>query len=1008
MLENFNESYKKLNKAQREAVDSIEGPVMVIAGPGTGKTQILSLRIANILKKTDVSPDSILALTFTESGVYSMRKRLASMIGNSAYRVNIFTFHSFCNNIIKTYPEDFPRIISSINISPLDELRSMEKVIEGSKKIKQLRPYGDRMYYLDSILKAISDLKRENITPDKLDELIDKEEESFKRIDDLYHDKGAHKGKMKGKYLEVLKHIERNKELSCVYRDYEEILQKEGFYDYNDMIIEVVRAMESNSELLLKIQENYQYLLVDEHQDTNNAQNRVLELISGFYDSPNLFIVGDEKQAIFRFQGASLNNFLYFKDIYKDAKIIFLEDNYRSTQNILDSAHSLIEKSSGKGKELRKKLVSKCDSSKNKLNLAVFSSPENEIFYVAEKIKEMISCGNSPGDIAVIYRDNKDAFPISLVLEKYGIPFAIESDQNVLEDSDVRKIIYFLEAINEFGNDRKFAGLLHFDLFNINEFSIYKLVKYAKDNKKDLTEMVHKSSFPDGLEKEDEHKIKDVYDKLNKLSKFSKEEDFLVFFEFFLRESGFLKYFLSAENSLEKVEKLSVLFENIKSLARDRRNIKLADFIEFIRISEGKKVFQKKGSSRLNTDCVHLLTAHRSKGMEFGTVFITGLFDGHFGNRKNRDHFKLPIWGDISEIFDNEDDERRLFYVAITRAKREVYLSYSKENTDGKPLLPSQFIPEIDPSFISTTDVEEFEKDIALKKIEFIGLVKKKIVGDQNKQFLNELFLEHGLSVTALNNYLKCPWSYFYRNLLRIPEAPSKPLMYGNSIHYTLKDFFNKLKEDFDIGLDKILEIFRKYAKEQPFNEIELSDSLEKGEIALSGYYDKYKKYWCRNIINELNIRGIILESANKDSGEDLGIYLTGNIDKIEILDNSLNVNVVDYKTGVPKSRNEIEGKTKNSEGEYKRQLVFYKILLDAYDNGKYKMASGEIDFIEPDSKGNYKKEKFFIEDNDVLDLKDTIRNVAKEILDLSFWDKRCDDKKCEYCKLREMMTKNH
>jgi DNA helicase-2/ATP-dependent DNA helicase PcrA len=359
----FDELYKKLNLRQREAVDAIEGPVMVVAGPGTGKTQILTLRIANILKKTDTPPDAILALTFTEAGVAAMRKRLVEIIGSSAYRVGIFTFHSFCNDIIKRFPEQFPRIIGSINISDIDKISVIKELLDNGaalrghdadlrgKKFKTpkidlkiLRPYGDTFYYLHPVRQKISELKRENISPDDLELKIKKLKLEIEAIPDLHHEKGAYKGKIKGKYESTLKNIEKLKELLKLYRAYEKVLEERKLYDYEDMILEVIRALEEDEAFRLQVQEEYQYVLADEHQDANNAQNRVLELLTSFHQNPNLFIVGDEKQAIFRFQGASLENFQFFQKKFPKARMIILEDNYRSTQTILDAAHSLLDK----------------------------------------------------------------------------------------------------------------------------------------------------------------------------------------------------------------------------------------------------------------------------------------------------------------------------------------------------------------------------------------------------------------------------------------------------------------------------------------------------------------------------------------------------------------------------------------------------------------------------------------------------------------------------------------
>ena len=337
----FNELYAKLNKAQREAVDTIEGPVMVIAGPGTGKTQILTLRIANILRRTDTAPEQILALTFTEAGTSAMRTRLASVIGVRAYRVPIFTFHGFCNEIINRFPEYFPQILGSRPASELDRITIMQKVLDDTK-LEHLASFRSPYHYVKPALRTISLLKREAIDPSALRARLDAEEKDILSAFDYRHEKGAHKGKVKGVYLEREMAVAKNRELAILFDGYEAGLAREKLYDFDDMIVTLVRKLEENEELRLILQEEYQYLLADEHQDANGAQNKVLELLSSFHQSPNLFIVGDEKQAIYRFQGASLENFLYFHRRFPEAKLIALEENYRSTQAVLDVAHKLI------------------------------------------------------------------------------------------------------------------------------------------------------------------------------------------------------------------------------------------------------------------------------------------------------------------------------------------------------------------------------------------------------------------------------------------------------------------------------------------------------------------------------------------------------------------------------------------------------------------------------------------------------------------------------------------
>ncbi|MCX6712514.1 MAG: ATP-dependent helicase, partial [Candidatus Vogelbacteria bacterium] len=448
----FEEAYKRLNKAQKEAVDTIEGPVMVAAGPGTGKTQILALRIANILLKTDTKPENILAITFTESGVLSMRRRLAEIIGTPAYAVAINTFHGFCNDIIKDEPESFPNIIGATNITDVDQIRILEEILL-NEKLKELTTRNDPFYYLRAILSSINELKREGVSFAKFQSEIKKSLKEFESIDDLYNEKGKYAGQMKSKYVDELKRLKKNGELGQVYEVYQAKLRELKYYDYSDMITEVAEVLDENTELLLKLQEQYQYILVDEHQDTNNAQNQVIELLSNYFENPNLFVVGDDKQAIYRFQGASLENFLYFKKRYPEARLIFLDENYRSSQKILDVADSLLAGD--------KKLKAKSGHDNEPIKLYEFSKTEVEEYFLAQDIADKIKSGVAPEQIAVFYRDNRDVFAIAKSLEQAGVPVAIESDQDILSDIDLRKLITIFRAVEKVGDEKLFVETLH-------------------------------------------------------------------------------------------------------------------------------------------------------------------------------------------------------------------------------------------------------------------------------------------------------------------------------------------------------------------------------------------------------------------------------------------------------------------------------------------------------------------------------------------------------------------
>jgi len=985
----FEAKYNQLNTQQREAVDAIDGPVMVVAGPGTGKTSILTLRIANILKQTDTSADSILALTFTESGVYSMRKKLADIIGSSAYKVNIYTFHGFCNDIIKNYPEEFPRIIGAQNITDIDQIKILEAIIDQTK-LETLKPYGDTYHYIRSIISEINNLKQENISPEDLLEILKKQISDFELIPDLYHNQGKYQGEMKGKYKDLEKNNAKNLELQNIYTQYEKALETKRLYDYQDMILEVIKALQSNKDLLLQLQEKYQYVLADEHQDANNSQNKILELISGFHDNPNIFIVGDEKQAIFRFQGASLENFLYFKKLYPTAKLIYLTNNYRSSQSILDLSHSLISKNTT-GQDLQIKLEAKTDHQNVPIDLLAFEKAHSEFKFIAQNIAEKIKHGINPSEIAVLYRENRDASAMARALEKLGLPVAIESDQELFSDSDIAKMILLMRAINDLGSSEILSRALFIDYLNLDYVDVYKLIALAKEKKISILEALHESEV-----------FADLSVRLTKWSKQAKNVGLLDFFETLVNESGFLKHLLMSGESIEKLAKLDKLLNQMKELISTHRNYRLEDFINYLDVLEKHNIVIKTRGKALSEKSIHLMTAHKSKGLEFDYVYIINLVDGHWGNKRDMRKFKLPISSVDILTYDAIEDERRLFYVALTRARKHIVLTYAKLADDGKALLPSQFLGELDPSLVKISETKEWETQSEMNRSEDFSTSPIMAKDIKDRDYLRRLFFEQGLSVTALNNFLVCPWRYFFSNLVRLPQVLSKHQMYGTAVHQTLKHFFDKYRDESDLSQSELLDLFQKYLAKQPIGEKDYAETLLKGQRALSGYFETYNGSWTRSVINEFNIAGVYADLAEKVTGEDK-ILLKGQLDKIEIQDDG-GVIVVDYKTKKPMSRNAIEGKTKNDDGNYKRQLVFYKILLDKYENSKYQMKAGEIDFIEPNDKGDYRRERFDITPEDEQEVITLIGQTATAIARFDFWDKKCDDKKCEYCALRGIM----
>ena len=1032
LSDKFQKDYERLNPEQKKAVDAIEGPVMVVAGPGTGKTSILTLRIANILRQTDTASDSILALTFTESGAHAMRRKLVDIVGTTGYKVNINTFHGFCNDIIKQYPERFPRIIGSAAITDVDQIAIMEQIILADTTLEALKPYGDPLFDVRPVLGEIRSLKREAIDVDDFEKSIHKQEKDFEAIPDKVHVKGAHKGKMKGDFIKLGEQIEKNKELHRLYRAYEDSLRTQKLYDFEDMIVEVVKTLRKDSDLLLILQETYQYILADEHQDANNAQNTILELLSHFHDEPNLFIVGDEKQAIFRFQGASLQNFLYFKKLYPHALLIHLESNYRSTQTILDASHALISNNILPDGEKRLPLRAAKTvgaggahvSESELIHVYEFSNTDIEHMFVALDIESQIKNGADPEEIAVLYRDNKDAFPIAQALGKRGLPFRIESDNDILKDVHIRKLLRIFEAVQDLASEDRLAKLLFVDFlannFQIEPRDVYEILAERRADPRSPRKLSH-------LVKEH---WSDLSAMLSSWATAAHNTPFLELFERIVRESGFLANALVSDASLERLATLEAFFTEVRRMAGAKKEYYLDDFMTHLERVREHGILTKTGKGIMKKG-IRLMTAHRSKGLEFDYVYIVGVCDGHWGNKSRRTFFNTAVTPATTSAGASQghiDDERRLFYVALTRAREGVTITYAKTESagdgkdGGRERLPSQFIGEIGDSLKKVHDVDEIasiEKKLgSVTEHHFAAVpdaassVSAQPLGHdvRDRDYLRQLFMDQGLSVTALNNYLRCPWEYFFVNLIRLPKAQNKHQMYGTAVHGTLETFFNKYREDEDMSKAELLALFESNLAKMPLSGADFEPTLEKGKRALGGYFEAYKGQWPRALITEYSIRGVHFPI------DTINILLTGKLDKIE-LGNDRDVNVVDYKTGPPRSRNEIEGKTKNADGNYKRQLVFYRLLLDSMDDNrqdkkqdkKYRMISGELDFIEPNEQGIYKKEKFDVRDEDVAELRQTIERVAREILDLTFFNYSaqavkggCGEKDCEYCELAQ------
>ncbi|HNK29590.1 MAG TPA: ATP-dependent helicase, partial [Ferruginibacter sp.] len=488
----FEEEYQKLNEAQRRAVDTIDGPVMVIAGPGTGKTQILAARIGKILLDTDALPENILCLTYTDAGTIAMRKRLLQFIGADAYKVHIYTFHAFCNDVIQ---DNLP-LFEKTSLDPISELESIQlfkTLIDAFPKNHPLKRYrGDVYFEINNLRNLFSAMKKEGWQPHYISQKIDEYMADLPNRDE-YIAKRAVKEFKKGdvrtdKIEEEKEKMEKLRAAVHEFDQYQELMRRRNRYDFDDMINWVIRAFEENRNLLSAYQEKFQYVLVDEYQDTSGIQNRLVHLLINYWDKPNVFVVGDDDQSIYRFQGANVENMLGFATAYtKDLLTVVLTNNYRSTQPILDISKTLIgsnkerlvEKIEGLSKDL---LAS--NSHINHLNnhpeVHEYNTVKEEMAGIAGTIEKLLRQDIQPGRIAVLYKENKYGEELGRYLRLKNIPVYSKRSVNILEQPFVQKLIQLLRYLNAehdipYGGDEILFEILHYDFFRIPPIEIAKL-----------------------------------------------------------------------------------------------------------------------------------------------------------------------------------------------------------------------------------------------------------------------------------------------------------------------------------------------------------------------------------------------------------------------------------------------------------------------------------------------------------------------------------------------------
>ena len=1011
-MDGFEKFYKELNIEQKKAVDTIEGPVLVLAGPGTGKTQILSVRAANIIRQKKALPENILILTYTNAAAKTMKERLAKIIGFKGYDVYVATFHSFANSILLDSEEAANYIQERIQIEDIEQVRAIEYILDHTQGISEIRPFNAPYNYEREIQKRISDLKREGVSP----------EEFLEYVKTLKPD---------GAYIEE-KHIPRIRALAVIYDQYEklkasgnkEVFDERGRYDYDDMIMMAIRAVNSEPVLRKKYQDQYQFFMVDEFQDTNGAQLRLLfSMLKP--DNPNVCCVGDDDQSIYRFQGASVGNFKELKKKFRNLETISLKNNYRSTKEIIGLTQSLIKEVPDNERTGDKELINIKDFKKKSIDYYEFTQEAEELGFIVKKVKEFKHQIESSKDLSPEERENpynniailvRKRDLILRIIDKFlqaGIPYATDGKEDMRPEPRVRQMLDVLELAsldpeNYEDRDRVLYKILIADYFKIPLKDILGLIarvnkkKRNKEDAKILSELLNSEDLSGGLKN-----AGSIIKKLIENSQFKPAHTILMEY---IEDAGIYKYILEKYDKddvirIRELRALSSFINMIKSSDISKPGITLKDFVEEIRTRNEHGMALEGQLVTMTQNGVRIFTAHGSKGREFHSVIIPFCLQDKSWPIKPRPD-TIPLPPDLTkgaERVENKErvkelrsyDETRLFYVAASRARGNIVFTASPDESAVssvflhrlgiKPQMPDLKEEDVLVSFLEKTNLME----------PFIGTEK----------ILADLIRDMPLNPTSLDNYLRCRRKFLYDNALMLPSAKKQSLVFGNAVHAGLEGLYReyiktKRFPDFQFFKEKFSESLKFQGPEKAI------------ELRCREQFEGLKKYYDR--ISKKPVKPIGLENRMPVNID--GIVFTGKYDKLELEDEKNNLaRVVDYKTGQPDKHAKGIFEPESLESEecdgYLRQLVCYKLLYERDKTRQDKnmvVSCGVLVFVEPAKKdlikygikqGEPTEFKVELSEDMVDEMVSIIKNTWNNIQNLHFEKLSERDKnKCGNC----------
>lgn len=995
-LSAFTQAYQRLNGQQKLAVDTIEGPVLVLAGPGTGKTQILSTRIARILHETDADPQNILALTFTNSGAKNMQQRLVALIGAAGYGVKCATFHSFCEDVIATHADVFPILPSSLDkAAEVDRFAVVEEIIRDND-FPLLKPSHDPFSNVGPVLSLISNYKREGHDIGSLRKLAEAEI-ALADSGELKKTKAAQTRKVAAKNLELLQ----------IFAEYERLMRERGLFDYDDIILWVRDAFRRDPDLSAEYQERYQYLLIDEFQDTNQAQLQVVqELCSIWGQQANLFAVGDPNQSIYRFQGASLANTLSFLDLYPQAAVIVLREGYRCGQQIYDAAAQLISHNNLSLADQRLRPI--YDPLKhhqgNAAKLAFHEAANTlaECFWLAERIGELQRRGTPLDEIAVLYRNHKHVRLLESVLDKAGLPYEIDDGASILSHPFIAQILALLELLVQLrrGDEAPAVlAVLQQPWFKLDAQDVLEVVRAAQTSRTGDSpwSVLADDKRLDSLNLRHLAPLRRLRDNLIRWQHRDGQVPVAALIEEVLREAGVFQQSLSGELPLTNLNALTSLLRSVAEWSRQNPSGRLADWLERLARMRRHGLGIAENDLDLRRQAVRLSSAHKAKGQEWDHVFLLHAQDTYWGNRRAKHEIKaLPQTVPYAELDKQEhnEDERRLFYVALTRAKKSLTVCFSQRASEGdriRELQPSQFFEEI-----RTAAWEQLPglppEDVRERLARYLaGHPADWLSPEVDREWIRSLLRNFSLSASALDAYEECPANFLFSRVIRIPLPPSTFVAIGNGAHAALEFIYRRLGEGGEVPpLAPVLARVEAEVAKHPFPASQLPVLAAETQTLVADYYHTFAPTFKPALEVEKSLGRtppIVFED----------LPLVGKIDRVDLLsDVERTVRVVDYKSAKPKTRETILGQNQEK-NTYLRQLSFYALLAELDPSFPYHVKEGEIVFLRPKDSGKYTAEAFEILPEQLVGLKDQLRQVKQELDSLTFLE-RPPCGACEVC----------